>query len=238
MNIAIIDDIADDRRILANHLNTYMAEHKIAFQKQEFSSAEDFFDHFREIHFNLVFLDIYMNGMNGMEAAQKLYKLDKNCKIIFLTTSVEHAQMSYSVHAVYYLMKPVNQVQFEQAMDFCNLKPDYPVPFLSLTIDGIDRQIDTEQILYIDYQSRRVHIHFSDHFITLNKGFSEVAELLKPDDRFLTIFRGVMVNMQHIAGCDDIFFILDNGKHLQITIRNKKAIIQAYRNYVFNHMGG
>lgn len=236
MNIAIIDDFAEDRQILTKHLNTYMKAHRISFSLQEFSCAEDFFKVCVPSAFDLVFLDIYMTGTNGMDAARKLYEEDKNCRIIFLTTSMEHAQLSYSVHAVYYLMKPLDPEQFEQAMSFCCLKPDYAVPFLFLDIDGISRQIDTEQILYIDYQNRMVQIHFSGGSLSLNKSFGEISALLKPDERFLTIFRGVMVNMQHIAKQDDIFFVLDNGKRLQITIRNKKAIAKAYRSYIFNHM--
>lgn len=236
MNIAIIDDLAGDRQVLARHLNSYMKAHKISCSRQEFGSAEDFFKVFVPGAFDIVFLDIYMDGISGMEAARRLYQADKNCKIIFLTTSTEHAQISYAVHAVYYLMKPLDQKQFEQAMDFCGLKPEYAVPFLSFEIDGYCHQIDTEQILYIDYQNRMTQIHFRDHSLALGKSFVEISALLKQDERFLTIFRGVMVNMQHIAKCDDIFFILDNGKRLQITIRNKKAIAQAYRSYVFNHM--
>lgn len=236
MNIAIIDDLAEDRQVLARHLSTYMAAHKISCSRQEFCSAEDFFRIFIPGAFDIVFLDIYMEGINGMDAARRLYETDKNCRVIFLTTSTEHAQISYSVHAVYYLIKPLDQEQFEQAMDFCGLKPEYAVPFLSLNIDGDRHQIDTEQILYIDYQNRMTHICFRDGSLALNKSFGEIAALLEPDERFLTIFRGVMVNMQHIAKHDDIFFVLDNGKRLQITIRNKKAIAQAYRSYVFNHM--
>jgi len=236
MNIAIIDDLAEDRRVVTRHLNSYMAAHKISCSKQEFDSAEDFFKVFVPGAFDIVFLDIYMNGISGMDAARKLYKTDKNCKIIFLTTSTEHAQISYAVHAVYYLMKPLDQEQFEQAMDFCGLKPEYAVPFLHLNIDGNRHQIDTEQILYIDYQNRMTHIRFRDDSLALNKSFGEITAPLEADERFLTIFRGVMVNMQHIAKYDDIFFVLDNGKRLQITIRNKRAIAQAYRSYVFNHM--
>lgn len=236
MNIAIIDDLTEDRRGLAEHLNTYMTAHKISYSRQEFSSAEDFFKVFAPGAFDIVFLDIYMDGISGMEAARRLYQADKNCKIIFLTTSTEHAQTSYAVHAVYYLIKPLDRGQFEQAMDFCSLKPEYAVPFLSCDIDGSNRQIDTEQILYIDYQNRMTQIHFRDYSLALNKSFGEITALLEPDERFLTIFRGVMVNMQHIAKHDDIFFVLDNGKRLQITIRNKKSIAQAYRSYVFNHM--
>lgn len=236
MNIAIVDDLAEDRRVLARHLNTYMAVHKIACSMQEFGSAEDFFKVFAPGAFDIVFLDIFMNGISGMEAARRLYQVDRSCKIIFLTTSTEYAQISYAVHAVYYLIKPLDREQFEQAMDFCGLKPEYTVPFLSFDIEGYRHQIDTEQILYIDYQNRMTQIHFRDHSLALGKSFGEISALLERDERFLTIFRGVMVNMQHIAKYDDIFFVLDNGKRLQITIRNKKAIAQAYRSYVFNHM--
>ncbi len=236
MNIAIIDDLAEDRQVLARHLDTYMAVHKIACSRREFSSAEDFFKVFVPGAFDIVFLDIYMGGISGMDAERRLYRADKDCKIIFLTTSTEHAQISYAVHAVYYLIKPLDQEQFEQAMDFCGLKPEYAVPFLSIDVDGYCRQIDTEQILYIDYQDRMTQIHFRDHSLALGKSFGEISALLEADERFLTIFRGVMVNMQHIAKFDDIFFVLDNGKRLQLTIRNKKSIAQAYRSYVFNHM--
>lgn len=236
MKIAIVDDIAQDRKILGNYLKNYMTQKQLSYKLVEFESGESFLDAFHPGIFFIVFLDIYMSGINGLETAKTIYKQDPNCHIIFLTASLEHAQQSYSVHAVYYLVKPIVQEQFWQAMDFCQITPQYQVPSLSVVSGNSTYNIPTEKILYIDYYHRITYIHFFNHTLKISSSFHKITDPLLSDERFLTCTRGVIVNMQHIEKVDDIFFIMDNGDRLQLSIRNKKTLTHTYRHYMFKHM--
>ena len=236
IQIAIVDDISQDRQIIQNYLNNYMENEQISYKLYEFESGEAFLSSFSASKFSIVFLDIYMSGMDGMDIAQIIYKQDNKCHIIFLTTSLEHAQQSYSVHATYYLTKPIVPEQFKQAMTFCKLKPDYAVPYLFIVSDRQQYRIPTEKILYIEVQNHTTYIHLTTQIIPVACSFRKVTKPLLSDDRFLICLRGIIVNMQHIEKLDGIFFLLANGEQIQLNIRNRKELGQAYRHYMFQHM--
>lgn len=237
MEIAIVDDLQTDRDSLSNKVTEYLNHKNLPFLLTSFESAEAFLDHFIPNRFAIVFMDIYMEGMTGMEAAKEIYKRDRKCKIIFLTTSADYSLQSYSVHAVYYLIKPIQDEEFFQAMEFCELKNEYKVPFLKTLMNGEEKEIDTTQILYIDVYKRNICIHLLDGVIELKGNFSDITSPLEADNRFLICIRGLMVNMQHIARQEEEAFILNNGERLPINIRNRKSIGQTYRNYIFERMG-
>ncbi len=215
----------------------YASSRRLLFEILEFESALDFFDGFAAGVFSVVFMDIYMYGMDGMAAAKEIYRLDRECKIIFLTTTGDYSVQGYSVRAVYYLVKPLSDAELLQAMELCELKPENRVPLLAVVLSGTRLGLDTSKILYIDYINRATRIHISDQILTVSGTFSEVTAPLMNDGRFLLCIRGVVVNMRYITRQEGDLFVLQNGERLPINIRRKKHILQAYRRFVFGSMG-
>ena len=236
MKIAIVDDIQIDQDILINKINNYFTNSKITYYIYSYKNAETFLEDFKPNYFDIIFMDIYMSDINGMEAAKQVYQLDKKCKIIFLTISKEFAIESYSVHATYYLVKPINEIDFIQAMEFCQLQPKYDVPFIKVTTARIEIKLNTNDILYIDIVSRVTRIHLINETISVSGSFKEITNPLLQDSRFINCIRGIVVNMEHIIKQSDSFFILDNNEKIPISIRNKKNIEKTYRNYIFEGM--
>lgn len=236
MKIAIVDDMQIDQDILSNKIDSYFTSNKITYHIYSYKNAETFLKAFKPVYFDIIFMDIYMNEINGIEAARQVYRLDKECKIIFLTTSKEFAVESYSVHATYYLVKPINDNGFVQAMEFCQLQPKYDVPFLKVTTARIKIEIKTNDILYIDIVNRVTRIHLINETINVSGSFKDITYPLLKDSRFVNCIRGIVVNMEHIVKQVDSFFILNNNEKIPINIRNKKNIEKIYRNYIFEGM--
>ena len=70
MNIAIIDDLKTDSDRLVGLINTYMEQHRLQCRTMDlFSSGEAFLDTFTSGKYHLIFLDIYMDAITGMETA-------------------------------------------------------------------------------------------------------------------------------------------------------------------------
>ena len=238
MNIAVIEDSASDRAWLSQRIHKYMADHHFICEIFEYKNAEDFINVLPSKKFSIVFMDIYLEQMTGMEAAILLRKTDKECKLIFLTISTDHILQGYSVNASHYLLKPMNEDKFLEAMDNCNLSPQYDVPYLDLSSSGGPSKLDTSLITHITLQRRTVYIHTLQQVIAVNNAFRRVTEPLQSDKRFLLSIQGVMVNMDYISGQEDTVFILKNGERIPINLRNRKRIQQIYRNYIFENMGG
>ena len=218
MQIAIVDDRADDRAELSVCLENYMKKHQLDYTLTEFEDGENFLKAAAQVNFQLVFMDIYMENMDGIEAARRLRQKNRLCKIVFLTITEDYARMGYSLSASYYLLKPLSlhQADFEEAMELCQLKPPYEVMTLSVMADRQKLELPTEKILYIDYQNR----------------------MTRKDKRFLPCYRGVLINMDYISQVDSQTFRLINGEELPIALRNGKQLRESYRQYVFSGMGG
>ncbi len=234
IKIAVLDDLQNDRLILSEKINAYLGERKVPFELKEFECAEDFLRQFKPKSYDLVFLDIYMDGMNGIDAAREIYRQDYNCKLIFLTVANQFWKESFAVRAVYYLTKPLIEEDFNQAMELADIRAEYTVPIISVLHNKAPRNIDTGKIMYIEYVARKPVLHLTDETLALNMSFAEATEPLMSDGRFLMCYRGVLVNMEYVDRVMEDCFLLQNGDKLPINIRNKKMIVAAYRNY---HMG-
>lgn len=240
MQIAVVDDRMEDRNALAACLKTYMEQNHLDYTLSEFEGAEQFLHVAAQTDFQIVFMDIYMNGMDGIEAARKLRQKNKLCKLIFLTVTEDYARMGYGVSATHYLLKPLSlhQADFEEAMKLCQLKPAYDVQTLSVTVNRQKINFPTENILYIDYQNRTTQIHTSSRVIQVSGSFLEVTSPLQADKRFLSCYRGILVNMDYITHIGSHVFQLTNGEKIPLALRNEKHLRETYRQYIFSKMGG
>ena len=109
MRIAIVDDLAAERALLQSRLERQFSRRNVQAAFYGFESGEAFLAAEKAQHFTAAFLDIYMNGMSGMEAARELRKLDTDCMLVFTTTSTDHALEGFQVRAMHYLVKPFTE---------------------------------------------------------------------------------------------------------------------------------
>lgn len=236
LRIAIVDDYKEDRTTIFHLLDEYMKQYNLDYDVSFYDSAEAFLADFDIGKFQLVFMDIYMKEVTGMDAAKQIYDLDSLCRIIFITSSQEYLRQSYHVRAVYYLIKPVVKEEFLQAMSFCQLKPDYEVPILTLTSNRVDYEIPTEQILYIDVYQHTTIVHFTDHTLELYMSLNRIWDILQKDKRFLTCARGIVINFQHVNGVENEYLLMSNGEKVYFSKRNKKKIKTAWEKYMYTRM--
>ena len=138
MLIYICDDSKSDCLRLMHHLSAYENEIGADFSTVAFSSGDEMFSYLkkhREIP-DLFFLDIYMEGKDGMEVARELRRQQVTSGIIFTTSSTEHAMDSYEVHALYYLQKPFTHEHFLMAMQRCEALIQKAQKKLSVSVKG------------------------------------------------------------------------------------------------------
>lgn len=136
MKIAVVDDIHRDRLCLTNYLESYFHNKNINFEILPYNNGEDFLNDFEAGKFQLVFLDIFMDGINGMDVARNIYQKDRDVSIIFQSNSEEYGAASYSVHALYYLVKPYTEENFRCAMELFDRRLPADEPVLSFSSDA------------------------------------------------------------------------------------------------------
>ena len=116
MRIAIVDDAEQERNQLREKLETQLEQDSIYTDITEFDNGAAFLTAAREEAFAAVFLDIYMQGKNGIETAKELRQFDTDCMLVIITTSEDHALEGFRVRAMHYLVKPYTEEELQQTV--------------------------------------------------------------------------------------------------------------------------
>ena len=96
-----------------------MESHQIPFQAAAFPSSEELLKQFdaQENPFDLLLLDIQMDGMNGMELAKELRRKGDSTRLLFITGIPDYALEGYEVHPVHYLLKQIKPAELEKILE-------------------------------------------------------------------------------------------------------------------------
>lgn len=232
MQIAIVEDIENDSRELIKMLKSYFQNKNISADWTCYSSGQDFLDSHYPGRYDLVFLDIYMDGINGMDTARKIRQTDTSCSLIFFTTSYVHAVESYEVNASYYLTKPLKKEALEKALDIVCCPFEKNSQYITLTAKGyLKTKILLGDILYVDCIARHTYVHLFDKQIMVYDPIAAVLDTLAGDSRFLSCNRNIMVNMDWIDSVPSDEFLLKNNEHVPIRQRGRKALKRAFLEY-------
>ena len=235
MNIAIVDDQVIDIKLLSKYLSTYINEKEMPTPDiSSFNSADVFLENFIEGAFNLIFLDINMTGMNGIELAREIRKTDSQCKIIFVTSSNEYATESYEVGASFYLLKPYTYDSFSKILQLVIPRDILNRQAIQLP-DG--QKFIPSSILYTEYYNHKITITLK-YNETLSSRLSQAdfEELVKDYDYLVSINRGIMINLKELKKCSDSSAIMSNGSSLPISRGKEKSLKQAIENYRLNQL--
>lgn len=234
--IYICEDSTSDTLRLKHHLETCSKENQYEFDIISFSSTESLLSDYRKLlHTHrqpeLLFLDIYMDGMNGMDTARELRNMGYNGGIIFTTSSTQHAMDSYEVNALYYLQKPYTYSHFQNAMSRCSHILSNARQSFTYTIKKEKISITYQDIVYFETGYHTVILHSASGTVTFSGSLIQVVEELKQLDYFLPIGRSYCINLNHVAGRLQNDLIMSDNTIVQIPLRKQKEILSIVENW-------
>ena len=238
MRIAIVDDLAAERHFLREQLEQKLYRMGIQADILEYTCGEAFLEAEHKLPFSVAFLDIYMMGMTGIEAARELRKTDTDCLLIFTTTSTDHALEGFQVRAMHYLVKPYTEEELSSLID--EILPRIPASEKKLTVkvNGSDLQIPFKTIIHADHFSHMIHIHTTkEKELVIRQSFGTFTSPLKEDSRFFICNRGTIINMEHAVDFDGTMFLLDDGSKIVVSRELCKPARQHFMDYLFQKGG-
>lgn len=237
INIAICDDDIEELKIISNFVSKNIEKLNISFKITVFNEGQDLLEHMNSTkeNFDIIFLDIYMKASQGINIAREIREFDKQCKIIFITSSHEHAIDSYEVRAVYYILKPINEEKLSAAIKIAIEELDKENKHIVIINKKGSYRILYKDILYAESKARVVNIYLkSQEVITFYSKLEDFLQKLQ-DERFLKSHKSFIVNMDYILKIEDKHIFMVNKINIPISSANVSKIKETYFKYLLKY---
>ena len=202
LQIAICDDLEEERVILSRMLRNYARRQGLSLQVHFFVSGEELLQSVRRANAcQVLFLDIYMPGISGVETARRLRAAGYGASIVFATTSTDHGVDSFEVRASDYLVKPFRQEEVDRALDWCLEHMPEPLRSLSVYAEGETQEFPLASVLYIEVLGHQCHIHTSRRTLVVRRGLDDLESAIDSRD-FLRCHWSYLVNIHYVEGVE------------------------------------
>ncbi len=232
ISIGICDDSEVELTILQNFIVKFFQGQKLEYKMYNFSSGEDLLKFYKCHTLDLLFLDIYMQNINGIETGRSIRALDKKVEIIYCTASVSYALESYNLLAFGYLVKPFDPVRLRMLLEkFISSRPHIEHKHLVVKCNYNDHVIDYDDIVHIESDDKVLLIHTKsgEIFRTYGKLNDLETQLDSPD--FLRCHQSYIINMAYIKSVSDNDFITVDGTLVPMRKREIRRLKSVYLDY-------
>ena len=231
----LCDDSQDDLDALSRALQDYAARRGVELRLETVSSAAELLKRWAPFRWDAVFLDMYMPGLSGAEAARRLRLMDDSLCLIFATVSREHGLFSYDVRATDYLLKPFLQQDIDSALDYFMEK--YADSLRSLRVRTAWEEVDVRfrDIRYIEVRNHQAIIHTREQDLTVWRSLDEIEEEMR-DKRFLRCHRSYLVNLEHVKALEKRDFLMDSGDLAPVSRQKMQAVQRKYQEWLAERM--
>lgn len=238
MRIAIVDDMPTERALLRGRLEGQLARRNIQADILEYANGEDFLEAERKRPFTAAFLDIYMTGMTGMDAAKELRKTNADCLLVFTTTSTDHALEGFQVRAMHYLVKPFTDEDISMLTDELIARTPQPDRYMTLKVDGSEVRLPYQNIVYAEHFAHVIYVHTTiGKTLATRLPFRSFIEPLRDEPRFFVCGRGTVVNLEHAVDFEGSSFVMDDGNRVLVGQDLVKGARQAFMEYLLQRGG-
>lgn len=221
LTIAVCDDQIIIQQEIIQKVKAYFEKSDLSVNIQGFASGEELLD--CESHFDIVFLDMKMKELTGLDTAAAIRTSNKNCAIIFITSYQDFVFDAFDVDASHYLLKPVSDEKLSRALDkVMRTREQIDEPPYLLVKRGYDySKILYSDIMYFESTDHKINVH------TTGGGkvdYYEKLDILERqlDERFFRCHRAFIVNLEYVFEKKDNQAVLINGEILPVSKRKQQ----------------
>lgn len=238
MKIAICDDEIDFGQELRTLLTRWAVNNDLSLTLYQYTNGDDLLTALQTTSVDLIFLDIIMPLLNGIDTARELRNAGITVPIIFLTYSREFALESYEVKALNYLLKPINNHRLFSVMDeFLNDFEASAETFTAHTADGFCK-ITLNDVDYLEAQNKQVLVCLSNGTtLKIRELFAKCEGVFTPAKGFFKCHRSYIVNLSHIKQFTKTL-VTTGISSVPISRNNYSAFKDAYFSYMFDSNSG
>ncbi|MCI8530387.1 MAG: response regulator transcription factor [Lachnospiraceae bacterium] len=228
--------ICDDEKHMSDHFRVMVSNFFLKKNKEihlrTFLSGEELLNYDGQI--DILFLDIQMKDMDGMETARKLRQNKFHGFLIFITVLKEMVFQSFEVEAYDYLVKPVDEKQFEKTMERLYASMQNASEDSLLVQRGYEgRIIPKDEIVFCEIIDRKIYLHLVSGEVV---DYYERIENLetKLNNHFFRCHRSYLIHLKHLKGYKNGTAYMDNGGEVPVSRLRSKEFSQVVLQYMKN----
>lgn len=226
MQVAVCEDNPVELAAICSYIQTYCEKNSFLIDIQAFDSGEALLESFRHQKFDVVFTDVVMQGMSGIEMARKIRETDPACVLVFITSSADYAFDAYSVRGRIYVKKPVNESSMNMALNECRLEFVKNSRFITVTIGRqMEVHLPLTGICYVEVYNKNILFHMDSDTVTTQRMTLEEVERILGGSPFLRCHRCYIVNMNHVDKLKNGVFTMKHGDNVPVR-KNGYADVQ------------
>lgn len=181
--------------------------------------------------YDIIFLDIMLPGLTGMEVAERIRAGDPDVVLVFVTNAAQYAIKGYAVGALDFVLKPVNPYEFlvklERALERAAQRRQRPITLQ--TADGV-QVLSSRDILYVETRDRKLFYHTTRGCFAVRSSMQS-AEALLGSLRFVRCNQCYLVNLRHVQSVQGDFVTVGRDR-LEVSRRQRAAFLEAMLQYM------
>ena len=233
IRIAICDDELQELERIYNILIEYIQKYpQYEATIHSFSAPLELLSYVTEHGgFDILLLDIYMDGMLGIDVARELRQLGDNGEIIFITTSRDHAIEAFEVEAVQYLIKPYTEMAIFAVLDkvMQRIHRDRSVIVTLKTSEGIVRLAIREVVFTETGRNNYQIVHtIQGKKLEVRMTATELFELLSQNKFFVRCGASINLNLKYVRQISKDTITFDTGEHLAYPYRSYQNLKEVF----------
>lgn len=229
IQIAIVEDEDCEAAKLSESLERFAQEHDDAFSIRRFRNGLEFLsaDH---VACDLVFLDVEMPILDGIETAKRLRERDSQVVLVFITKLFQYAVNGYEYDAADFIIKPLRYPSFSLKMEKLMKKfRQAEGKHIKLKYSGGMKILPVSSVSYVELQGHKIIYHTDEGELTYYGNGKQVEEAL-PEEEFFRCNSGYFVNLKRVTGLDG-FTVFLGDTELGVSHARKKEFLEVLHNY-------
>ena len=236
MKIAIVEDDLSNASSLISHLDRFSKEHGIVIDHTHFENGMDFLTPYNAC-WDVIFLDIEMPLINGIETAKQIRKYDPDVLIIFITYMAQYAIEGYSVQALDYILKPVSYYPFSMKMEqVLQIISSRQNEFLIISNQSGKNRLPLNHLKYVEVKDHTLYYYTTNDCFcsTSYPSLSKLAKKLSSKG-FTRCHQGYLVNLEFVNKFEKTSVQIGEDI-LPLSRTYYKSFTQALLNYWGDHL--
>lgn len=227
MQVAVCDDEKIFREYFRKLLLEYSFARDVDIDVTEYADGEALLSAYSggtAAGMDILFLDIRMAGMDGMEAARQLRTQGCGCLIVFLTSLTEYLQKGYEVRAFRYLLKEQTRKELAAIMDACRLELGSE-EYFAFASERCSHRVRKRDILYFESRKRLIILHTAGESVQFYQKLDELERQLAGEG-FFRCHRSFLVQERYVRSWKENALWLEDGTELPVSRTYEKAVNQ------------